>query len=166
MLWQHWYPTLVTNIETIFRQCYANVVMNITPKIGDWHWDNIQATLGEWCRKFATHNWWLMLFQCHPPTLGTKCWDKAQAKLCTNAGPQHWTYNGPKGCTNIAVQYCTCSCNVHNDCYISIQIVNKFEYQQASLHWNIHTHEHFWLNLPTRTVEFMGRWWIFLKCPQ
>ena len=40
MLWQYHSPTLVTDVETTFRQCCVNVVATLPPNIGDWHWDN------------------------------------------------------------------------------------------------------------------------------
>ena len=45
MLWQCHSQTLVTDVETMFRQCCLNVVSMSLPNVGDWHWDNIQAIL-------------------------------------------------------------------------------------------------------------------------
>ena len=52
-----------------FRQCCVTVVAASLPNIGKWHWDNIQATLGEHCGNVTLN-------------VGDWHWENVQARLC------------------------------------------------------------------------------------
>ena len=58
-LWKHHSPMLVTDVETMFRQCCVNVVEMSLPNVGDR--ENVQATLLEHCLNVAAQCWELML---------------------------------------------------------------------------------------------------------
>ena len=95
-LWQHRSPTLVTDVETTFRQCYVNVVATSLPSVGERCWDKIQATLCECCGNVALQHWELLLrqcsgnivYQCWSPTLN-QCWSPTLYQCCSLTLYQH-----------------------------------------------------------------------------
>ena len=108
MLCKHWSPSLVTNIETTFKQRCVKVVATSLPNIGDRHGEDIQAMLHECCGNVAHRHWWPMLrqrsdnvawtlWQCHSPMLVTnieamfrQCCMNVVAMSLPNVGDRWW----------------------------------------------------------------------------
>ncbi len=159
MLSQCW--LMLANIQAMWCECCGNVALNV----GDWHWDNIPAMLGECCLNVSAKQWEMTTFGQHCvivvatllSTLATHIEPNSQAMLCECCVNVVWTL-----VPNFVRGQFRCRVTVS----FKFEFSTRLQHQHASLHWHNHIYKHLWVNLPTMSVELIGRWWIFKKFPQ